>query len=70
MSSTAPVFRTGDLITARGLVTMAEAHTALPADGLRTLGGRCVHLVTQTGTGPPVVLARRFVECPAMTGIG
>jgi len=35
---------------------MAEAHTALPADGLATLGGRCVHLVTQTGTGPPVVL--------------
>ena len=35
---------------------MAEAHTALPADGLATLGGRCVHLLTQTGTGPPVVL--------------
>jgi pimeloyl-ACP methyl ester carboxylesterase len=50
------VFRTGDLITARGLVTMAEAHTALPTDGLATFGGRCVHLVTQTGTGPPVVL--------------
>ena len=35
---------------------MTEAHTALPTDGLATLGGRCVHLVTQTGTGPPVVL--------------
>jgi len=35
---------------------MAEAYTALPADGLATLGGRCVHLVTQPGTGPPVVL--------------
>ena len=35
---------------------MAEAHTALPTDGLATFGGRCVHLVTQTGTGPPVVL--------------
>jgi poly(3-hydroxyoctanoate) depolymerase len=46
----------GDLITARGLVTMPEAHIALPADGLATLGGRCVHLVTQTGTGPSVVL--------------
>jgi len=50
------VFRAGDLITARELVTMAEAHTALPADGLATLGDRCVHLVTQDGTGPPVVL--------------
>ena len=35
---------------------MPEAHIALPADGLATLGGRCVHLVTQTGTGPSVVL--------------
>ena len=35
---------------------MAEAYTALPADGLATLGGRCVHLVTQPGAGPPVVL--------------
>ena len=35
---------------------MAEAHTALPADGLAILGDRCVHLVTQTGMGPPVVL--------------
>jgi pimeloyl-ACP methyl ester carboxylesterase len=35
---------------------MAEAYTALPADGLATLGGRCVHLVTQPGTDPSVVL--------------
>lgn len=35
---------------------MAEAHTALPADGLATLGGRCVHVVTQPGTSPPIVL--------------
>jgi pimeloyl-ACP methyl ester carboxylesterase len=50
------VFRSGDLITAPGLVTMTEAHTALPADGLAILGGRCVHIITQSGTGPPVLL--------------
>jgi pimeloyl-ACP methyl ester carboxylesterase len=35
---------------------MTEARTVLPADGLVTLGGRCVHVVTQPGTGSPIVL--------------
>ena len=35
---------------------VTEARTVLPADGLVTLGGRCVHVVTQPGTGTPVVL--------------
>ena len=35
---------------------MAEALTALPADGLVTLGGHCVHVATQPGAGPPIVL--------------
>ena len=35
---------------------MTEARTVLPADGLVILGGRCVHVVTQPGTGSPIVL--------------
>jgi poly(3-hydroxyoctanoate) depolymerase len=34
---------------------MTEALTRLPADGLTTMGGRIVHVVTQPGAGPPVV---------------
>ena len=35
---------------------MTEVRTVLPADGLVTLGGRCVHVVTQPGAGSPIVL--------------
>jgi pimeloyl-ACP methyl ester carboxylesterase len=35
---------------------MTAARHVLPADGLATLGGRCVHVATQPGTGPPIVL--------------
>jgi pimeloyl-ACP methyl ester carboxylesterase len=37
-------------------LTMVESQTGLPADGLVTLGGRLVHMATQPGAGPPVVL--------------
>lgn len=35
---------------------MTEAQIRLPADGLTTMGGRVVHVATQPGAGPPVVL--------------
>ena len=39
---------------------MAESRTRLPADGqvnhTATLGGRVVHLVSQQGAGPPILL--------------
>jgi len=34
----------------------ARTQTGLPADGLAILGGRVVHLASQPGAGPPVVL--------------
>ena len=35
---------------------MVESRTRLPADGRSTLGGRVVHLVSQPGAGPPILL--------------
>ncbi len=39
---------------------MVESRTRLPADGqvnhTATLGGRVVHLVSQPGAGPPILL--------------
>jgi pimeloyl-ACP methyl ester carboxylesterase len=35
---------------------MAETQAGLPADGLTDLAGRVVHLVSQPGAGPPIVL--------------
>ena len=35
---------------------MVESRIRLPADGQSTLGGRVVHLVSQPGAGPPILL--------------
>ena len=35
---------------------MVESRTRLPADGQLTLAGRVVHLLSQPGSGPPIVL--------------
>jgi pimeloyl-ACP methyl ester carboxylesterase len=35
---------------------MAETQAGLPADGVADLAGRVVHLVSQLGAGPPIVL--------------
>jgi pimeloyl-ACP methyl ester carboxylesterase len=35
---------------------MVESRTRLPADGQSTLGSRVVHLVSQPGSGPPILL--------------
>jgi pimeloyl-ACP methyl ester carboxylesterase len=37
-------------------MSMARSQTRLPSDGLATLGGRTVHVISQPGAGPPIVL--------------
>jgi pimeloyl-ACP methyl ester carboxylesterase len=37
-------------------MSVAETQTVLPTDGLATLGGRVVHVASQAGAGPPIVL--------------
>jgi poly(3-hydroxyoctanoate) depolymerase len=37
-------------------MSMAGSQTGLPSDGLATLGGRTVHVISQPGAGPPIVL--------------
>jgi poly(3-hydroxyoctanoate) depolymerase len=37
-------------------MNMARTETGLPADGLAILGGRTVHVASQPGAGPPIVL--------------
>lgn len=37
-------------------MSVAETQTVLPTDGLATLSGRVVHVVSQAGAGPPIVL--------------
>lgn len=37
-------------------MSMASMQTGLPADGLAILGGRTVHVASQPGAGPPIVL--------------
>ena len=37
-------------------MSVAQAQTVLPTDGLATLGGRVVHVANQAGDGPPIVL--------------